>query len=970
MIETIKVNKALTLLSKGGTEYSYFFSKLSDTDWVLALHQLGFFKDPPPVLKNDDGDVVGASWWPESQCLARLAPINPEYITKLICEIKTDNYFVIKDFVSAALEVPLKYSFKISKYLLRWLREGNETRSLIEEDLAKLAIKLSEGGETSMALRLMEEILNVMPDPEAEAKRQEPETDDAFGLLNRIPKPWVRCDPYHYKEILDHQVPVLLRAAPLETVEMLSRLLLKAVEYSQREPDKTKPHDLFHISRNAIEDEKMHGDYDFEQNLISALRDACEMFCRRNSNRVAEIVSMLQSKEWFLFQRITLHLLHAVEEAPHQLVREKLVNRDLFESHYTWHEYYMLLQKRFGELVEKDQVEILSWIRDAEQQKASIKEYNAEASQDQKDKWVRYWQYEHLSAIESYLTGDWLDFFRSLQSEFGEPDMPFGYASWSGAGTYEPKTPKSADELADLTNTEIIDFLKTWTPPQDRFGPSPSSLSAALGTLVEREPDRFLSDLSAFLNAGLDRTYLRGLMSGLCRAVLADRPDLAELVLDFCSNLMNGQVNFRDLDLPARVRDGFDADDGWQPTRSAMIGFVEDLCDSKREIPFGLREKIWAVIEPMTRAGDPDLEYESKHMDESWDVMTASLNTMRGKALHAMMAYAMWVARHVKAQNPDRRPSFDVMAEVRGVLESRLDINEPFGQRQVDRAVIGRWLPQLVALNEAWVIGHFPDLFPSDPAYRHLRLACFATNILYVGRLYEKLIPIYLEEVELLAGKEIGEKESRSYEHRLAEHVVLLYAWEKVGLESGSLVDRFFRVAPSALRAHAMGFLGRDMHRKQDEPVSPEVQNRLKVLWNWRMELCGGLASMPHEELKAFGYWFAWGEFDAEWSLSILKAVIQGPGLGHANSYVFERVAEIFDECPKECLNVTEQFVETNTDQWFFVGTRKKEGIWNLLEKALQNSDADIQSHARAIVNLIGSKGHLEFRELLKEPNG
>ncbi|MCC5847265.1 MAG: hypothetical protein JJU29_04150 [Verrucomicrobia bacterium] len=54
----------------------------------------------------------------------------------------------------------------------------------------------------------------------------------------------------------------------------------------------------------------------------------------------------------------------------------------------------------------------------------------------------------------------------------------------------------------------------------------------------------------------------------------------------------------------------------------------------------------------------------------------------------------------------------------------------------------------------------------------------------------------------------------------------------------------------------------------------------------------------------------------------------------------------------------------------FYVGqTRKRREFW-LLEQAAQHPDTKIQSQARAIVNLIGSMSHLEFRELLKESNG
>lgn len=945
----------------------YFFNNAQDPEWIVPLSENGYFEGP--VSDNGNAHMD----WPQASYLRKMAQIRSPVVQSQVLEImlnvgSNNNYRVHNDFALASLCFPTQLAKSWAEHETAWLRETIKTRGIVEEELAKLAVKLAEDGETDTAVQLMEEVLNVLPDPEAEAKRQEPETDDAFGLLNRIPEPQIRCESYHYKAILENQIPVLLNAVSMPTIEMLANLLLKIVFYSQRDPEKQKPYDAFHITRKAIDEEELHRDYDFGQNLISALRNACESVGGSNPDSVPALVALLERKEWRIFQRIALHLLHTLDPVHAGLVRDRLLNRAFFDDSSLWHEYYLLLQKRFGELSSGDQTVILEWIEDAEKRKRLVDEYNDEADQDQKAKWIRYWQYERLSALVDNLPEVWLSRFKELEKEFGEPDIPFGYTSWSGISSYEPKTPKSADDLEIMTNPQIILFLKEWEPPKDRFSSTPSSLAAAWGNLVEQHPDRFLKDLDSFLSAGLDRTYLRGgLLNGLCRATLAERTDLIEHTLDLCQWLMDEKVVVRDLKLPDHMRDGFDADDGWRPIRSAITSFVEDLCDSKRQTPYRFRDQIWALIEPVTTDEDPDLDYERNHLGESWDVMTASLNALRGKALHAMMAYAMWVARNLKAQNPDQRPHLDDMPEVREVLESRLDLQKPFGNRQVDRAVIGRWLPQLVSLNETWVLDHFPKLFPTDPSLRPLRLACFATTVLYVGRLYEKLIPIYLEEVELLQDRKIPEKKYRSYEHRLAEHVVLLYAWEKVGLEADSLVDKFFHVAPSALTAHAMEFLGWDMKRNQDEPVDFEVQTRMKELWDWRIGICEGAENLPSEELQAFGYWFAWGEFDPAWALPYLLIVIRGPGLGHANSYVFERMAQVFSQEPERILELTEEFVETNTDPWFYVGSRKERGIWNLLQQAVHHPIAAIQSKAREIVNLVGSKGHLEFRELLKD---
>jgi len=966
MISPEKVEKALSLIAKGGAEYEYFFSNIKDVSWVVSLWDKGFFITAPPAHRSDQGEVIGAPFWPESKCLVRFSASHPELVLEIILAIETDNYHVINDFALAALEMPAEQAIKISTKIRRWLSSGNISHGQIEEASAKLSQKLCKEGHDREGIRLLTEIMRVLPDPEADEIKAMPVSDKVFGLLNRKPEPRIRFDSYLYKEILQEIVPGIFESSPFQVIQLLTRLIKDAVEFSLRDPDGSKPFDFLHISRNAIEKNNQHRGIDFEQNLISSLRDCCVRFSQENPNETASIIELLEKEEWSVFLRIALHVIGEVSSSPVHLVQERLINIDYFNNHHLWHEYYTLLQKRFNELTPEDQEQILVWIDTAESRSRLIDETSPDADPVQKEKWLRYWRYERLSAIHSYLSNEWSDRFHELQEEFGEPDMPFGYSSWSGSVKWGNSSPKTLEDLSLMTNVEIIAFLKSWLPPENRFEPSPGSLSSVLKGLAEKEPKRFIEDLKLFAEAGLDQTYFRGLLSGLLNSVLKTHPENAEILLDLCYETLDRNVVLEEMPFPAKTRDGFDADKGLYAIQSTIISFAEDLCDTKHDFPIDLRPKVWAIIEPLTHSEDPDAEYEEKHVGHSWDVLTMSLNTLRGKSLHAMMAYAMWVARHKQTQNAGRRPQLDDMPEVRAILESRLDLGSPFGSRQVDRAALGRWFYLMMSLDEEWVLAHLSDFFPSAHELRPLRMACFSTIVVYGGTVFGELLQIYHEEVELLNELELGEEAKHEFEKRLSEHVVLLYAWGKIGLEEGSLVDRFFSVAPPSLTGHVIQFLGHDMQRKSDEPVNVDVQERLKRLWDWRAEKCAGPSNIPDEELKAFGLWFAWGEYDPDWAFPSLEAAIRGPGLEYSGSYVFERLAEVFETCPAETLRITKFFIENNQDRWLLSGTKRKSIVWSLLEKAMKYPNADINQSARNIINLIGAQGYREFRDLLK----
>jgi len=59
-------------------------------------------------------------------------------------------------------------------------------------------------------------------------------------------------------------------------------------------------------------------------------------------------------------------------------------------------------------------------------------------------------------------------------------------------------------------------------------------------------------------------------------------------------------------------------------------------------------------------------------------------------------------------------------------------------------------------------------------------------------------------------------------------------------------------------------------------------------------------------------------------------------------------------------------FVDRNGDPWFFRRTRDEKGVWTILEQAMGSQDGVIRDEAEEIIHLLGSKGYLEYRDLLK----
>lgn len=353
------------------------------------------------------------------------------------------------------------------------------------------------------------------------------------------------------------------------------------------------------------------------------------------------------------------------------------------------------------------------------------------------------------------------------------------------------------------------------------------------------------------------------------------------------------------------------------------------------------------------------------------DPLHLSINSARGKALHSVMHYTMWVCRRIQGdleEKENRKPSFKDFPEVKEVLEKHLDVNKD--KTQTSRAVYGQWIPQLILIDEKWMRDNVDQIFPKDPELLPLRESAWDTFLLYsalYGPVFDVLKKVYEEEVKKLSEPESDNKGDYSPKARLVEHLITLYVWGKVDLKKKGMMDTLFNKAMPELKAKAIDFVGRRQTGKSATDDKTILDKYIK-LWQWREKMVGGIDKMPKEELSAFGWWFACGKFDDAWTFPRLEKVLEKTDIGHSNLYVFEHMAEIFNSYPEQSLKCLRLFMKVNRDAWFFYPHRK-EGVWQILEQGIQHDNSKIREESENIIHELGSQNHLEYRELLKRPD-
>ncbi len=344
------------------------------------------------------------------------------------------------------------------------------------------------------------------------------------------------------------------------------------------------------------------------------------------------------------------------------------------------------------------------------------------------------------------------------------------------------------------------------------------------------------------------------------------------------------------------------------------------------------------------------------------DPMTLSLNTTRGKAMHAVFRYALWVLR-VIGDRP--QVGMGTMPEVATVLERHLD--PTIDPSPSIRSVYGQWLPQLTYLDSAWVTSHEAQLFPADEDRAGLRDAAWDTYVV-LSRPFDSVLRLlegqYRRAIERLDRPTANRTHLGNPQERLGEHLMTWYWHGKLRIDDeGGLIHAFYTKASDDVRAGVMDFVGRSLHGL-DQELPPEVVDRLIRFIDWRMSQAeAGDPAAFKKEMAEFGWWFVSKGLEHRWLLERLVRAVQVARWAEPDHLVMERLAELTGNDPASVLTCVEIMTAEDPDGWHPQVWRDE--LTTILGTAMRDSDEAINERARRTINWLGSRGYLEYRKLL-----
>ncbi|MCB7129427.1 MAG: hypothetical protein J3T61_07810, partial [Candidatus Brocadiales bacterium] len=815
---------------------------------------------------------------------------------------------------------------------------------------AELCARLASEGESDTAMTLARCLFTI---------------DETAELVRRISR-----DERWYVDGLQKVIPAL---TPTRTEIFLKMLLdgLRSLAESKSPGSADSEYDSSPWWRPAIEEHEQNSDYEFASKYVGCVREAFEIAIRDNHMDLRDALRLLDSYPRLIFKRFRVHLINEFADDHPELATKMILDNVLFDDHRFKHEYAMLCGRRFTLLTEEEKVAWLAWI-DAGPDMSDFNESfianvgRQPTAEDQNDR-IEYWKYEKLHWIRDYLKGDRLDFYQSMLAEHGEPGLADlnvrMHPMRSGS-----ESPFSVDYLEGKDFKDVIERISAWRPDKQKpFGPSTDGVAATFKEYLAKAPEKYIekAEIMKSSHALYVRTFLEAMTDAITQLQSSDIGPL----LDLCK---------WGLDRPLGETTSFSSDPDsiedkdWQWTRDSISRLVRQACAS--EVSLKYRADLWDIVSPLTNdSGQSYIVDTSDDDPRTKDYTTLSLNSPCGQAMHAVFAYARWIANGI-AEKVDGKDvvkgGFDKMPEVRDILESKLAPDDPGGFSL--RATYGWFWSLIYWIDRDWLAKHADricDLRTIETAPEKA-YGWAAWNTFLVGtnphkehyRLLRDQFSYAIDQASEITSE--NDDIDRPFD-KLGVHLVIMYGQGHLDLDAdNAIVRRLLTKTTPAIRTHAMEFIGNSLRRTKERETPGAVRDRLITLWDWYWKAIGEADAHNNPTSGVFGYWFVSGVFDDLWALERLKQFVQVVPKPEPNTDILERLAEIASVDLQRSVSILGFIIAGDDDGWIIYNGGKH--TKKILASAL-TAETAVRERAMSIIDQLGRRGFVDFGELLKQ---
>ena len=875
--------KLLELIKRRGANYKYFFEKVDDPIWLDPLKQNGFFNNPPRLESPGDDQIV-MPFWPPIFYLKKVSNRDPKQVVDIICNsVTTDNPRILSEIFSIACdledaELSLRLEPLINQYLKSPYRWGPES-DLIIAILKKWGGSPGEGREA--AHELIKYVSSFQKDPNDEEKRARYKENS--GGLDTLLNPAPRFDQWEYERILRKGVRAVADFDPttvaLNLIDTVNAMIDQKTHENESGDEDFSQHWCIRLSENDNfqPNENDHFHIDEDKMLARTLTYACEQVYNKEPESIESLDKKLKNQRWRIFKRLRQHLysLHLNDQTLPWIRKEILDHQDYsqWEHHYEFQLMIRKASKHFTDcLLSADKKKgIFDAILKGPSEEEYRKYLGERYSEGDFERRQRHFHHAQLRPFTPLLGGDIRQYFDELEADpqiktiNDDRYLPFGPIT---SGTTSWQSPKSTDDLDNLTDEEILTYLKDWDQEhRDKdnwlIEINFSALAGEFQTLFKETivPDSKRLD---FWIKNRDRIARPIYVAAILKVVidLAKEKNLNNLDQwgEFCAWVLSHPDAERIEGEPAPQETSRDYPD-WGRSRRAVVDFI-DACVKDMDAPIATRKGFADLLHQACNQFDWRLDHDHPVLLGRDDPITEAINNTRSRALESLIHFGFWVRKHLPK---------DDLPEVTDILTKRMAKDAEFPLTGPEHALLGLHFRSLCAFNHDWVSQQLEFFFPREN--ESLWRNAFCSYIYYNGAdkpMFEILRGEFehaIENIDILA---MGNDRNKEIIDRFGHHLFRYYLWGCYDLKDRTnLLKRFYEKTKNDRKHWGRLFehVGIVL-RNSGEQLDKSLTDLIEEFFDWRCE-----EKEPSELIK-FSFWLEAECLDLEWRLrSYLKII-------------------------------------------------------------------------------------------------
>ena len=958
------IERLFTLIERRGANYTFFFDQATDPSWIPFLMEREYFSNPPGLEQTDSGQIDAPYWWP-IHYLSKVALEVPDEVVGILLGVpRVDNPRVKVRILEIARQLPGAQSIKLKP---RVLDLGTTDLPFLGHWYYQLLAHWVEQDEIEAALELTAMLVQFEPDPQLENKRNR---YLELGIDWSPPvEPVPRLGEWEYREMFETGIRPLAEKHPYAVARVLAEAADEMVQLrTQEEPhSEVSDDDLSEVWCRRLG--QVDDNYEQSSNvLLEGLTLACERVFGQVPGSVAELDECLRSKRWAIFKRLRQHLYALFPtEKTKPWIREFLLGKDdypLWTHRYEFQQMVRSACEHFGDelLTEEERERIFDAILSGPPKERYIEQWGDGFSEELFKQRRRHFHRMQLNPFSAILSGTYSGYYRELNDDGGQDISDDNYLLFGDVkgGAVRPQSPRPSEELATLTDTDLLDYINQWNE-EHSYEIEGSGDEWLVEVNIEALADAFKGVFRESILPDNDRLgfwmehleeiertiFVRAMVNAMEDHVKEGKVDKLDRSLAICEWVLSHP----DQDPTESFRYGEQSRGAlhWHSSRRAVGDFVEACIKAGADVTGSTSHQLTKLLDALCTEFDWSLDNNQPVLLDRDEPFTEAINNTRSRALGSLVKFGLWL----RENDPETDISF-----VLETLEKRFSQDAEFRLAPPEQAILGVNYGGMLGLDAAWTVAHEADLFPQHDLDRWR--AAFGSLLHFTrphSQIFKALRGQFIFAVENLPYPEAEDSPRSSLTDKLGQHLFIYYLWGVYPLNGEySLLERFFQETSSkperwgALFKH-VGFILRNAEHLDEDP-----KDRFMEFFEWRLE-----QGSP-EELKEFWFWLESECLDAEWRLDAFSRTLNIARPDSTDVYgEVETLDKLLPDHPGRVVECFAKLTDNIENDTFNIQTEPAKRI---LKIGLESTEEDVRKNAgRAHENLL-KRGRSDLLDL------